>query len=157
MFARLRLSAFYPSGDWRVDGPRLHKWLQDYWLSLEKPGALHLSEFTLDTSSTTPTVTSGSGTFTTVSSAVEGQVVGNRFEFTVTVTITTNGTAATDVRLTMPYNAAETTAISGRRTGPAALLATVDTSGVLNITNTDGTYPGADGRTLRLSGSYRKA
>jgi hypothetical protein len=44
VFTPLRLPPFYPDGDWRVDGPRLHKWLQDYFLSLEKPGALSINE-----------------------------------------------------------------------------------------------------------------
>lgn len=108
------------------------------------------------TSSTTPTVTSGSGTLTTASSAVVGQSVGNRFDFTATVTITTNGTGATDIRLTLPFNAAETTSIAGWKLS-ASLAAAVNTSGVLIITNYDGTYPGADGAVLRISGSYRKA
>ena len=154
MFTHNRLPWFRTTGDWTIDGPRLHKWLQDYFLSLEKKDAL------FERASTTPTVTSGSGTLTTATAAVEGQSVGGRFEFTATVTITTNGTGATNIQLTLPFSAAENTAVGGTRLGvatPDGLAARVNTAGVLIIALYDGTYPGADGYTLIVSGSYRKA
>lgn len=65
MFTRFRLPVFQPTGDWRVDAPRLNKWLQDYFLSLEKPGALSIS---FDGDDWTPTIvgqtTPGTQTYT---------------------------------------------------------------------------------------------
>jgi hypothetical protein len=156
MFRKIRRPVMQFSGDWQEDRFRLVMALQKDDDGLEQPGALHLSEFALDTTSTTPTVTAGSGTLTTATSAVEGQVVGNRFEFTATVTITTNGTGATDIRLALPYSAAEITGLCGYKAG-VSLAAAVSTAGLVVITNYDGTYPGADGAVLRISGSYRKA
>lgn len=156
MFRRSRRPTIQFSGEWQKDRFNLVQWLQKDDDALEKPGALHLSEFTTDTSSTTPTPTAGSGTFTSVTAAVEGQTVGNRFEFTATVTITTNGTAATDVRVPMPFSAAEDTGFGGWRSGNVGLAARI-TGNSLRITDYDGVYPGADGFALRVSGSYRKA
>src|SRR5688572_6381929 len=104
MLTPLRLPTFQPSGDWVRDGPLLHKWLQDYFLSLERVGALAITEASLDgspvgasdadtgkfttlevttsstfpTGTTTPTVTAGSGTLTTVSATLSYTKIGNR-------------------------------------------------------------------------------
>lgn len=181
MLTRQRLPVFIPTGDWKVDAPNLHKWISDYWFELEKKGALTITEASVDdtpigasgpdtgkfttlevttsstfpTSSTTPTVTAGGGAFTTVSGAVRSVKIGDRRFYTATVVITTNGTAATYVVVPMPDAAAETTASSGvDATNPVALTGYVTGSNLL-IYKYDGTYPGADGKTLVMSGSYR--
>lgn len=48
MLTRKRLPIFRPTGDWQVDGPRAVKWLSDYFLSLERPGSLVITEASLD-------------------------------------------------------------------------------------------------------------
>jgi hypothetical protein len=44
VFAKIRLPAFQPTGDWKQDAVKLNKWLHDYFLSLDQPGALAISE-----------------------------------------------------------------------------------------------------------------
>ena len=48
MFTPIRFPVFQPTGDWGVDGPKLNKHLHDYWLALEKKGALAITEASLD-------------------------------------------------------------------------------------------------------------
>ena len=104
---------------------------------------------------TTPTPTSGGGTFTTVSASVNYTKVGRLVSYDCTVTITTNGTANTYVLVPMPFTAAELTGQSGtNQTDILGLCGYVSGSNLL-IKKYDGTYPGADGKVLEMSGSYR--
>lgn len=179
MFTKQRQPVFVPTGDWKVDAPNLHKWISDYWFELEKKGALSIDEAdiraangirfpatfvdrtdvnTLDDyeeSSTTPVPTSGTGAFTTVSSVVKATKIGNRCFYSVAVTDTTNGTAATYIQVAMPFTAAETTASSGFDAVGLVALTGYVTNANLIIYKYDGTYPGADGKVLVMSGSYR--
>lgn len=107
---------------------------------------------------TTPTPTSGTGAFTTVSAQVTTTKDDNRCKYDGTVTITLNGTAATDIRVPMPFSPLETTALSGVvvETGKAVtgfIDATAGGRAVIFLY--DGTYPGADNRTIRFGGNYR--
>lgn len=106
-------------------------------------------------SATTPTVTAGAGAFTSVTGAVASVKIGNRRFYTVTVAITTNGTAATYVSVPMPDAAAETTGSTGSISNNGIALSGYVTGSNLIIYKYDGTYPGADGLTLVMSGSYR--
>jgi hypothetical protein len=169
------------SGDAQKDFTALSRAFQDYLLSLEHPGAITLTEGSVNgspigeddpdtgkfttlevtTSSTFPTgtapnatVTAGAGTFTTVSGVVSYTKVGDRILFRVAVTITTNGTAATYVNVAMPINAAEVTGFGGVTATGVGLAAAIN-AGNLTIFKYDGTYPGADGVVLYVSGSYR--
>lgn len=110
---------------------------------------------TFPTGSSTPTPTSGTGTFTTVTGAVNYTQIGDRVAFNVAVVITTNGTAATDVRVTMPFTAAATTPIAGADNSLTFGLMGHVTGALLLIKKYDGTYPGADGRTLNVAGVVR--
>src|SRR6187551_965140 len=67
-----------------------------------------LNGVTLDTgawSTYTPTITAGTGTFTTVSGAGRYKKIGRVVHLFILVTITTNGTAASWVQATLPVNA----------------------------------------------------
>lgn len=44
MFTRKRLPSFAQTGDWKVDGPRLVKWIDAYFRSLEQKNALTISQ-----------------------------------------------------------------------------------------------------------------
>ena len=119
----------------------------------------------LDTwTSYTPVVTSLSGTITTASAtgafATVGKIVFVRF----TGTITTNGTGATGVLITLPSafstNYAENTAIGVARekgvTGNLLQACTQGTASIVLFTYVNG-YPGANGAVLAGSCSYEQS
>jgi hypothetical protein len=106
-----------------------------------------------------PTVTPGSGAFTTLG-VVSGRyfTIGKITFFSASVAITTNGTAAGYVQVTLPVggNAAADYFCIGRSQAAGKSLNAQIGSGTQNarIRNYDGTYPGADGETLEISGWY---
>ncbi len=105
--------------------------------------------------SSTPTPTSGTGTFTSVAGFVDYTKDLNVANVFIQLNITTNGTAATDIRITLPFTATLPSVLSGRRIdsgGPAVQGYVAASSSTLIITQYDGTYPGADGRNFVLSG-----
>lgn len=106
---------------------------------------------------TTPAPTAGAGVFTSAVAVVNWTKASNRAQVDVTVAITTNGTAATNISVTMPsfLTPSVQTAINGVvvETG-RAVCGTVSPTGQLTMTLYDGTYPGADARTIRVQGAY---
>ena len=87
MFTPIRFPVFQPTGDWGVDGPKLNKHLHDYWLALEKKGALAITEASLD-GSPVGADDPDTGAFTTLSAtalSVEGT------SWTPAITCTTPG------------------------------------------------------------------
>lgn len=105
-----------------------------------------------------PTVTAFTGTFTSVSAALKYTKVGNRVFFNCAITITTNGTAASWVTFTLPFQPAEAAAVSGvNQTTGMALCGYVGTGGGgdCNVFKYDATYPGASATTLLVQGQYR--
>lgn len=105
----------------------------------------------------TPTITAGAGAFTTVSAAGRAQQVGKTLYFSVTITITTNGTAASFINLPLPsgYTAQANTTAVGRAGSVSGKMvqwsiAASGTSGF--IVNYDNTYPGATGEVITVSG-----
>lgn len=113
----------------------------------------------------TPTVTSGSGTLTTVSASGYYQIDAEdtRYvDFRLAVSITTNGTGATDIRATLPFTSTSDgvgSAIAAYdSTASLALAGYVGVGvGYVRILKYDGTYPGADGKSLQVTGRYRRA
>lgn len=110
----------------------------------------------------TPTITALSGTITTKSAtgryARRGKLVYVRAE----ISITTNGTGAGQLLMTLPLTTAGTIGgiFSGmeRSLSPNAIIGFVDgASSSLAIINYDGTYPGADGTVFILTGFYEVA
>lgn len=105
----------------------------------------------------TSTVTSGSGTLTTVSGAGSYYyIIGSFCYLMVNILITTNGTGATDIRATFPV-ATTDTAQGGYGSSPSLipLMVAFNTTTQLNIRLYDGTYPGADGRYLGATVIYK--
>jgi hypothetical protein len=109
----------------------------------------------------TPTITANSGTFTSVSATGRSLKVGKTVHFAIVVTITTNGTAAGDVRATLP---AGVIASGGMACGRADGVSGKQLQGLLvggtsqlRITNYDNSYPGANGEVLRVAGTYESA
>ncbi len=105
----------------------------------------------------TPTITAGTGTFTTVSGAGRYKQLGKTLHISVIVTITTNGTAATSVIVPLP--AGMTAAGGFVLNGRGALVSGKQLQGLINgatsitVFNYDNTYPGATGEGLIISGT----
>lgn len=106
---------------------------------------------------TTPTITSGSGTFTTVSCTLTYTKTGNRVVWDAVITITTNGSAAGSIILPLPFTTGAASAASGVVVSSGVTVGghVPVSSTTLTIRKYDGTYPGADGLTIRLGGSFR--
>ena len=109
----------------------------------------------------TPTVSAGSGTFTSVSATGRYKTIGKTTFIQIAVTITTNGTAASNVQATLPSTAAGFHyALNGRETNSTGLmLNAVVFSGtnLVYITKYDNTYIGANGYVLSVCGVYEAA
>jgi hypothetical protein len=110
----------------------------------------------------TPTVTAQTGTFTTIATAYArycqvGKIVHCRLE----INITTNGTAAGDVRFTLPITQSGTGRNNGvgrehAVTGDALIVQTISTTQAI-ILEEDNTYPGGNGHLLNLNLTYEAA
>ncbi|HEX3559153.1 MAG TPA: hypothetical protein VHU19_08110, partial [Pyrinomonadaceae bacterium] len=109
----------------------------------------------------TPTVTCGSGTITTLGTVSGGyQQLGKLTFLSVSVAITTNGTCATDVRVSLPFTAYSTreqglfgVETQSQGVGVRGYIAASGT--VVRVTNMNPTsYPGGSGTTLVVNGWY---
>ena len=111
----------------------------------------------------TPTISAGSGTFTTVSATGKFKVSGKICFVSVTITITTNGTAASFTLASLPITASVTPlyALFGRETLATGkmLQGQVTGSRVNDVFIRDYTnaYCGGNGYTLNVSGWYEIA
>lgn len=109
----------------------------------------------------TPTITAGSGTFTTVSASGRYKQVGKVVYVSISIVITTNGTAATSVLATLPVSANASAAPTFQGRGNVVsgkqLQAKAASVSQIAITNYDNTYPGATGETLLINGAYEAA
>lgn len=107
-------------------------------------------------SSTTPTPTCGSGSFTTASAAVQAKQMGKTWFISVKVTITTNGTCATNIFVPLPVTPASDTNLTCREnsvTGKmVAGVIAVAGGATASLVNYDNTYPGASGGIIVCGG-----
>lgn len=107
-----------------------------------------------------PTVSAGSGTITTSTALGRYAVYDKTATFEAQINITTNGTGAAYVGFTLPLAASSAGANTGCGrdtsgvTGKALALQINGGATVAAILNYDGTYPGANGVNLVVSGSY---
>lgn len=108
----------------------------------------------------TPTVTSGTGTLTTVSASGYYCQIGKIVHLRARITLTTNGTGATDLRMTMPVAARNVDVRpigSGREsaiTGKQLMVWALQNGSTAYIVFYDNTYPGGDNRSYDLSMTY---
>lgn len=108
----------------------------------------------------TPAITASAGTFTTVSATGRYILVGKTVHFTIQITVTTNGTAATAILATIPVTALNTNnAFAGRETALTGdvLSASLTSATAIFIVKYDGTYLGGNGAVLVVSGTYEAA
>lgn len=105
-------------------------------------------------------VSAFSGTLTTATCVSAYKKVGKIVHYRAKVVITTNGTGAGAIQLTLPFAPLADAAFYGKETqgtnvgltGHCAAAATA-----LFITLATGAYPGADARTLVIAGTYETA
>jgi hypothetical protein len=121
----------------------------DYgWLKADSTQSTGLAWDNSSWTSYTPTVSAGSGTFTSASAVGYYKRIGKVCVVHFAVTIVTNGTAGTNVQFTLPFAGGGTNNQGVWRevqsTGSCGIVSDNGTTGVLRtFTNT---YPGADSR-----------
>jgi hypothetical protein len=106
----------------------------------------------------TPTLSAATGTFTTASATGQYTIIGDRTLWSVVITITTNGTAAGNVRFTLPSTPANISVGAGREdvvNGNAVIGVAPASSNVMLVVSYNNAYPGVNGAVLKLSGHYK--
>lgn len=106
----------------------------------------------------TPTVTAGSGAFSSVSATGKYVVALNRVFINSSTTITTNNTAAVSIVNTLPLSLTSTSTYTGygRADGVSGkqLQVKAGSTTTMSIFNYDGTYPGANSEVARITFIY---
>ncbi len=109
----------------------------------------------------TPTVTSGTGSITTLGAVVaQYRQVGMMVFISLNITITTNGTGATDVRATLPFASASMAVMAGREnavTGDMIQGIIAAGGGLMRMFTYNNAYPGGSGYNLHISGWYERS
>lgn len=109
----------------------------------------------------TPTIVPGIGTFTSASATGRyKRYNGKMIMFEATGTITNNGTGTTNVKIGLPTTPAQPSNVNGDEiAGTGFTLSGTIVAGFANtvMLNYDGTYPGASGHVLQISGFYESS
>lgn len=108
----------------------------------------------------TPTVASSTGSITTASATGYAKRYGDLVYVEAQATITTNGTGGGSVNISLPFTSASRSFMSGREYGVsgATINGLIGPSGtVIQCAKYDGSYPGADGAIIAVSGWFRAA
>lgn len=105
----------------------------------------------------TPTLSCGiGGPLTTASATGHSLIIGKLVVYNIDVVVTTNGTCASNLQVTMPSNAGFRSAATGRNnnTGRVVLGTIAAASNIFAMTLDAGTYPIADGQSITINGTY---
>lgn len=107
----------------------------------------------------TPIVSAGSGTITAATASGAFIALGKTLCMRASVTITTNGTGANSVSVTLPgtFAASSIFALTGKETGNSFKPIYANTgvgSSTISLYNFDNTYPAASGSTLYVGGCF---
>jgi hypothetical protein len=107
----------------------------------------------------TPTVTSSTGTLTTVSANSGSYTkVGNRVMFNATATLTDIGTGGQSLLFTLPFTPSISVPANALNVSTAlAGYGLVNTDGTMSVRKYDGTFPAANGNVIRIAGNYPTA
>lgn len=109
----------------------------------------------------TPTLSAATGTFDSASAAGRWKRTGKTVQVRASATISTNGSAAVGVRMSLPVPALDAFhSFVGREngiTGKSVNAAIYPDTSTIHITFYDGTYPGADGHLVNIIGMYEAA
>ena len=113
-----------------------------------------------DWTSYTPVVTAGTGTFTSVSATGKSLVKGKLCYFQASITITTNGTAASYISCTLPFASSSSaqqtvSGIETATTGKTVSGLIPAGSSSMVIRGYDGAYLGANGYIICVTGVYK--
>lgn len=128
-------------------------------LTLPDESGTLLSTGSTDTAWTayTPTITSGSGSFTTVSATGKYKVFGKTCWFTVDITITTAGTAGGFIAVSLPFTQVATSLSSyGMEVNATGYMVKGlnPASGAMQITRYDNASIIGSGYVIRTTGTY---
>jgi hypothetical protein len=118
---------------------------------------LNLAGFDVPWQSYTPTITSASGSFTSVSATGKFRQIDSVMHVSITITITTNGTAAGNIRATLPTTAAAAAILPGKEGAVAGTMfvgSTVAADNKVYISRYDGVYGATNGYVITVAGSY---
>jgi hypothetical protein len=107
----------------------------------------------------TPVATSSTGTITTVSAVGRYKKIGSVCHFSVTVTITTNGTGGGAVNVTLPVTQSGASAVfAGRENAVAGkMLQGIGNGTFMSVFDYVNGYPGVNGAQLIINGTYEVA
>jgi hypothetical protein len=107
----------------------------------------------------TPVATSSIGTITTVSAVGRYKKIGSVCYVSATVTITTNGTGAGIVNVTLPIAQSGASAVfSGRENGVTGkMLQGIGNGTYISVFDYVNSYPGVNGAQLIINGTYEVA
>jgi hypothetical protein len=109
-----------------------------------------------EVNSSSPTMSAGSGTLTTVTCALTYTRIGNRVLWEATITATNIGTGSGSLIFTLPVTPAANAGGGGVNSTTAAVLAVrTASSGQCVITSAAGAFPAANGQDLIIGGNYR--
>lgn len=111
---------------------------------------------------TTPTATAGSGAITTSACVLDYTKIGRLVTLAITLSITTNGTAAASIIIPLPFAAATgvQSVIVGREnalTGSQLQGIILSAGTIVTVYTYNNTYPGGSGASIILGGCYMAA
>lgn len=103
-----------------------------------------------------PTVTAATGTITTVAGTGQFTVSGKKIFVDIQVSIITNGTGGTEIRVTIPRNAspAQYSGGAGQKYSDGTAIIVFVQGGYLSLKDVSNGYPGGDGTAIAASASY---
>lgn len=105
----------------------------------------------------TPVITCGSGTMTTGTPTGRFSIISRQVYIQLSISITTNGTCAGTLNLSLPQPVAAESTMSGAAIVTGHIqkgLMTPIGATVVAITNEAGVYPGANGERITMTGAY---
>lgn len=101
-----------------------------------------------------PSATPVSGSFTTITRSGVYVVENNKVYIRPNLLITTNGTAAGAIDMSLPFAALSQGMLVGRESAVVGFAIQGATQTICRMAKFDGTYPGGDGYNLFINGSY---
>jgi hypothetical protein len=104
----------------------------------------------------TPTISAGSGTLTTASASGRYKIVGKTVFILLSFSVTTNGTGASFLNVSLPVAPAVNFHLTGREQSLTGKMIQAISAGgtATSIIYYDNSYPGVNGSTFILGGSY---
>jgi len=103
----------------------------------------------------TPALSAGSGSFSNASATGRYKKIGKTVHFTTTVTIVSNGTAGSSIVIGLPFASIISAMALGRENASVGFMIQGLISGsTVTLFSASNTYPGANGYSIIISGTY---